>query len=296
MFIKDDSKARWISQKALQSLLFEVSAAPKPGLVDRFNQGAHKDMDFFTFMSSSSSLVFYFYTCALEGMNYTGQSPQKLFQSLRIIGQEAEMLMFTATGGVNTHKGLIFSEGIICAAVSCCMEEKKIIAPDVNDICCKVSEMTKGLCSNELALMNKTEDFTYGEKLYRKYGFKGIRGEVEDGFPTVRNCSLPVLRKLKSMKTFHMNDILVQTLLYLMSVNEDTNIAARHDKETLDYVRQYARQVLDSGGILSSEGKQMVYEMDENFIKRNISPGGSADLLAVTVFFDLLSGDTTETA
>lgn len=281
-----------IAKYALQALLYEVSASPKPGLVDRFNRGAHKDMDFFTFMASSASLVFYYFNCAEAGIKYAGGRPEELFKALRGIGIKAEKAMYEATGGVNTHKGLVFSLGIICAAASCCIEENKAECVDTDVICTKVSLMTKGLCLQELAAMSKVEGLTYGERLYKKYGLKGIREEVESGFPTVRNCSLPVLKQLNSMKTYHMNDIYVQTLLHLMAVNDDTNIAARHDMEMLEYVRQYARYVLDAGGMLSPQGAEMVYEMDREFIKRNISPGGSADLLAVTAMFDLLSERT----
>jgi triphosphoribosyl-dephospho-CoA synthase len=91
------------------------------------------------------------------------------------------------------------------------------------------------------------------------------------------------------MKTLHLNDILVQVLLHLMAVNEDTNIVARHDLETLEFVHHKAIKVLDLGGIMTPKGLQMTHEMDREFIDRNISPGGSADLLAVTVMFDLLS-------
>ncbi|OGO77041.1 MAG: triphosphoribosyl-dephospho-CoA synthase CitG [Clostridiales bacterium GWB2_37_7] len=289
----DEHRIPIISQKALLALLYEVSASPKPGLVDRFNQGAHKDMDFFTFMASSASLVYYFNSCAAEGMKYAGQSSEELFQALRGIGIEAEKAMFEATGGVNTHKGLIFSLGIICAAASCCMKENEVQNVDTDTLCAKISLMTKGLCLRELASMNKAEGFTYGEKLYNKYGFKGIRGEVESGFSTVRSCALPVLKELKAMGKYHMNDIYVQTLLHLVAVNEDTNIAARHDKETLKYVQQYASRVLEAGGMLSARGAQLVFEMDRDFIERNISPGGSADLLAVSIMFDLLSEITT---
>lgn len=284
----EERRAHMIAQKALLSLLYEVSASPKPGLVDRFNQGAHKDMDFFTFMASSAALSNYFNDCVVEGVKYSGQSPQKLFRSLREIGINAEKSMFEATNGVNTHKGLVFSLGIVCAAASCCMMENKPEDIDADAICGKISQMTQGLCQRELTLLNKSEDLTNGERLYQKYGLKGIRGEVESGFPTVRNYSLPMLKKLKNMKTLHFNDILVQTLLHLMAVNEDTNIVARNDFETLEWVRKYAHQILISGGMLTNKGMKMVYEMDREFIRRNISPGGSADLLAVTVMFDLL--------
>lgn len=278
-----------ISQKALLALLYEVSASPKPGLVDRFNQGAHKDMDFFTFMASSAALSNYFNDCVAEGVEYSGRIPQELFNALRSHGMKAEKAMFEATNNVNTHKGLIFSLGIICAAASCCMMESENKIVDTETICTKVSLMTQGLCLRELTFLNKSESLTYGEKLYQKYGLKGIRGEVESGFQTVRNYSLPELRKLKSLGTLHQNDILIQTLLHLMAVNEDSNIVARHDLETLEFVHLYAGRVLDSGGVFTQEGMQMVNEMDREFIRKNISPGGSADLLAVTIMFDLLS-------
>ena len=284
-----DQWIQTISQKALLSLLYEVSASPKPGLVDRFNAGAHKDMDFFTFMESSAALSNYFNKCVGEGAKYSGGNPQELFNALRIIGIEAEKAMFEATNNVNTHKGLIFSLGIICAAVSCCMMESERKNVDTETICTKVSQMTQGLCMRELTYLNKTEGLTYGEKLYQNYGLKGIRGEVENGFPTVRNYALPVLTELKSLKTLAWNDILVQTLLHLMAVNEDTNIVARHDLKTLEFVQHYSLRILDSGGMLRKDGVQMINEMDKEFIERNIRPGGSADLLAVTVMFDLLS-------
>ncbi len=286
---KDERIVQMISQKALLALMYEVSASPKPGLVDRFNSGAHRDMDFFTFMSSSASLVFYFSACAEAGMQFAGCDPQALFKALRGIGIRAERVMFEATGGVNTHKGLIFSLGIICAASACCVAENRGKSMDVDAICSKVSIMTKGLCFQELSSMSKTEGLTAGERLYKKYGLRGIRGEVEGGFPTVRRCALPVLLQLKSEKKYHTNDIYVQTLLHLMSVNEDTNVAARHDMEALEYVKQNARRALDAGGMLTDQGKELVFEMDRVFIEKHISPGGSADLLAVAIMFEQIS-------
>ncbi len=284
-----ESEIQAISRRAQQALLYEVSASPKPGLVDRFNPGAHKDMDFFTFMASSAALGPYFYMCAKVGAKFSGGHPGKLFQALRDIGVQAEKTMFEATGGINTHKGLIFSLGLICAAASACMKENGTGKADIEDICGKVAMMTEGLCHRELADMKKTENLTYGERLYREYGFKGIRGEVESGFATVRRHALPALRQAKALKSFSMNDCYVQTLLHLMAVNEDTNIAARFDASKLEYVRRYAGDVLRAGGMFTPEGIGRVYEMDRKFSMENISPGGSADLLAVTIMFDLLS-------
>ena len=279
-----------IAQVAIQSLLYEVSASPKPGLVDRYNQGAHNDMDFFSFMASTASLVCYFYKAAAMGVKYAGQKATELFSALRGLGIEAEKAMLKATGGVNTHKGLIFSLGLVSAATSCALVEQKASRPDVEGVCHKVAAMTSGICRRELEEMKKhAELLTHGERLYKKYGFKGIRGEAESGFATVRNHALPELKRLKSKPGISLNDLLVQVLLVLMAVNEDTNIAARHDQETLEDVKKNAGRVLEAGGMLTAAGIRMVYQMDQEFIKRNISPGGSADLLAVTVMLDLLS-------
>jgi triphosphoribosyl-dephospho-CoA synthase len=270
------------------SLLYEVSASPKPGLVDRYNQGAHKDMDIFTFMASSAALPYYFYKCARQGASFKGGDLEELFGSLRCIGLEAEKAMFKATNGVNTHKGLIFSLGVICAAAAYCMKAKGNEYVKAEQICETVTRMTRGLCLRELISIRKSGGLTHGERVFEQYGIKGIRGEVEDGFPTVRLFSLPALKRLKAMTEYSFNDILVQILLILMAKSDDSNIAARHGAKMVEYTQEYARRIIDCGGMLSSQSRRMVYEMDREFIEKNISPGGSADLLAVTIMFDLL--------
>jgi triphosphoribosyl-dephospho-CoA synthase len=277
-----------VAKYAIQSLLYEVSVTPKPGLVDRNNSGAHRDMDFYTFMASSASLPFYFYRCASAGIDFAGKDPSEMFRSLRKVGIEAENEMFAATGGVNTHKGLIFSLGVICAAATSVMTEQKTIRPGADNICRKTALMTKGVCRTELELLSKKSELTHGERIFREYGFKGIRGEAEGGFETVRKYSLPLFRMLKTKNEHSLNDILVHVLITLMKFNDDTNIAARHGCDTLEYVKKYAGSILEYGGMFSEKGRKMILEMDNDFIKNNISPGGSADLLAVTVMLDLL--------
>ncbi|TQR98360.1 triphosphoribosyl-dephospho-CoA synthase CitG [Paenibacillus ottowii] len=280
-----------LAQQAVLALLTEVSASPKPGLVDRLDRGAHKDMDFFTFMSSAASLSGYFERCAKAGDSFHGQDLRILFENLRPLGQEAERAMFAATGGVNTHKGLIFSLGIICAAAAYCCTTRAIVSRlDEQVICKTIAQMTKGLCARELASLKKSTGLTVGERLYKEWGMMGIRGEVEAGFPTVRAYALPIYRKLNSSQCYHVNDICVQTLLQLMVVNEDTNIVGRHDREMLAYVQQYAKQVLEAGGILSERGVAMIHQMNDDFVQQNVSPGGSADLLAVTIMLESLKG------
>lgn len=106
-----------IAAFAVESMLYEVAATPKPGLVDRANNGAHNDMDFFTFMSSAAALHDTFDLMIKLGVQKQSSPIQELLPMLRKEGRLAEKKMFEATGGVNTHKGMIFSLGILCG---CC--------------------------------------------------------------------------------------------------------------------------------------------------------------------------------
>lgn len=289
LVISSNSFCEYISKCAVEAMLYEVSATPKPGLVDRCNSGVHKDMDFFTFMSSSAALSLYFYKCAERGLVFNNQDDRELLSQLRGIGIEAENKMYHATEGVNTHKGLIFSLGIICAAVANCFTNGYGWPLSIEEICYKVSQMTRGITKRELVIIKKEGKLTSGERLYKQHGIKGIRGEVEAGFITVRKISFPVFFDLMNKNQGEINDILVQVLLHLMTVTEDTNVLARHDLDTLQYVKLCALHALKLGGIFTREGKDYLQQMEIDFIQRNISPGGSADLLAVTIMLYFLT-------
>lgn len=275
--------SEYISRCAVEAMLYEVSATPKPGLVDRSNSGAHKDMNFFSFLSSSAALQQFFYQCAQKGTEFDSLDTIELLRQIRGVGIEAEKKMYQATGGANTHKGLIFSLGIISAAAGKYFFNKTEYQVSIEKICRIVSDMTKGIVEQELAGAGKKDNLTHGESLYLQYGFEGIRGEVEKGFITVRRTAFPLFLKLIEEKRGGINDVLVQVLLHLMMVTEDSNVLARHDLNTLEYVRQKAAYALSLGGIYTAEGKAFIIEMDEDFIEKNISPGGCADLLAVTI-------------
>ncbi len=278
---------RHMGEIALKSMLYEVAASPKPGLVDRYNPGAHKDMDFFTFLASSSVLVSVFTECARKGIIYDRDCCQGLLESIRPVGIAGEMAMYRATKGVNTHKGLIFSLGIISAAAGNAFAKSGNERIPAEQICDLVKKITRGITHRELKHHHR-EELTYGERLYREYGVTGIRGEVESGFETVRSVSLPVLRKLVKNKHISINDVLVHVLLYLMISAEDSNILGRHGWDTLMYVKDAARKALDLGGMFTKDGKEYIKMMDRDFIDKNISPGGAADLLAVTLALYLL--------
>ena len=112
-----EADSKTIARLACQALLYEVATTPKPGLVDRANSGSHRDMDFFTFQASAAALWPYFARCAEIGMDTHSLPPEETFSRLRTPGKLAEGDMLRATAGVNTHKGAIFSMGILCGAL-----------------------------------------------------------------------------------------------------------------------------------------------------------------------------------
>lgn len=284
--LTNHDKAMKISNLAIKALLYEVCASPKPGLVDRGNSGAHVDMNIFTFINSSISLIPTFYSCTMTGLENPEKSPQDVFKRIRNIGIQGEKQMYHSTKGVNTQKGLIFSLGTLCAAAGQIVSKNEKIA--VNRISHIVAEMTTGIIEKELESLNGQEinpiQLTAGQRLYLKYGVTGIRGEAQQGFSTVVKHGVPYLKNCLSER-LTMNDAMVNTLLYIMTMAEDTNVLWRSDKDGLQYVKSKAKNALELGGMKTPEGHKAIQLMDKDLIKKNISPGGSADLLAITLMF-----------
>lgn len=270
----------YIAVQAWLALQQEVSTTPKPGLVDRNNKGAHSDMDLRHFFVSANALRPYFAQCAQEGYLTRDLSPKETFQKLRPLGMEAEKTMLKATGGVNTHKGAIFSLGLLCAAAGRLSVED--LVPE--KLLGECAGMTQGLVEADLGSVTAESAVTVGEKLYAAYGIAGIRGQAEQGFPAVRDTGLPVLRQgLK--QGLSLNDAGCATLLHLLCAAEDTNLIKRGGMETVQQIRQEIRMLLDEDPYPALE---KISALDGEFIKKNLSPGGSADLLALTYFLHFL--------
>jgi triphosphoribosyl-dephospho-CoA synthase CitG/holo-ACP synthase CitX len=273
---------RRIGSLALAAALYEASAAPKPGLVDPLSRGAHKDMDYLTFMSSAAAIGPWFAEFARLGRLHRGEL-SGLLPALRDAGKAAERDMFGATGGVNTHKGLIFSMGLLCAAAGRLQAAGR--AYEAQSCAATAAEIVHGITLRDFP---RAASATVGERLFATEGIRGIRGEVEDGFPAVLECALPRL-EADLAAGLSWNDAMVGTLLELCGVVEDTNVLGRAGRNGLAILRAESENALRLGGMTTPEGQAAIHAMDKILIKRNISPGGCADLLAVTVFLHLLA-------
>lgn len=268
-------RARWaerIASLACRALLYELLATPKPGLVDRLNNGAHRDMDCFTFAASASALIPFFQRCAEEGLDSRGDGPA--MSILRQEGILAEDDMLRATGGVNTHKGAIFSLGLLCAAAGQDAREETFSA---SRLLGRVASFAGGEINRTLTDIQPRNARTAGERQYAQNGLRGARGEAADGFPTVAGTALPALQK-ELERGESLNDAAVHTLLAIMSVCEDSNVVKRSSPARAEAVRAQAKKASKRRGLSDA------YQMDRQFIQENISPGGSADLLAAALF------------
>lgn len=276
-----DADLQKVGQYLTQAILLEVSTHPKPGLVTRLSNGAHKDMSIFTFMMSSAVLSKAFNDLQDIGQAHRGTLAE-LFCKLRSYGVGAEAELLRVTKGVNTQRGILFAGGIVSAVSGYAMNmglSRDALLP-------MIKEMATGLVARELKNLDHAA-MTAGEKLYYKYGITGIRGEVENGFPSVVNYGLPALEDAFN-KGATINDALVHALISLMTVVEDSNVIWRTDYDTLLEVQRIAKNILSLGSVFTEKGRMAIAETERYFLQRRISPGGSADLLSVTITLYLL--------
>mgnify|MGYP001081133329 FL=1 len=274
-----------VSALVTQALLDEVCTTPKPGLVDRANNGSHRDMDIFTFTASAAALAPYWGQCFQIGRETARRTPSKTFRALRAAGQGAERAMFSATNGVNTHKGAIFTLGTICGAIGRLWSAE---APcrDPNAILSECGAMASAAVEADFAALEARTAHTAGERAYLERGLTGVRGEAANGFPSVRDVALPALcRALEA--GLSKNDAGAVTLLHLIAQGTDTNMVARGGPERAKKAAEDCARLLERCPLL--EMKE-ISQLDQEFIRDNLSPGGCADLLAAAFFLQSWKG------
>lgn len=270
---------------ATQALLYEVATTPKPGLVDQENSGSHRDMDFFTFQASAAALFPYFSQCVKIGRETV--DAQETFRRLRLPGKLAEGEMRRATGGVNTHKGAIFSMGILCGALGR-LERESWRNPET--VLAECAAMTKGLVSKDYVNLTPETVKTAGQKLYLQYGITGVRGQAEAGFPAVLNVGLPKLEAaLAAGKSI--NEAGCAALLAMLANTVDTNMIHRGGYELAKETAEEISAFLEKEPFPS---KETIETLNEEFVQKNLSPGGTADLLTMVYMLHFLKEEPHE--
>ena len=267
-----------IATLATKALLYEVSISPKAGLVSRLSNGSHKDMDFYTFIDSALSLNNYFSECFVYGQENDFYSPS-FFRNLRDLGKKAEREMYEATNGINTHKGTIFSMGIIISVLASYLKEADKIDLKV------LSEKIKNMCSPLLEELENTNNFsTYGEKAFKNHHLTGARGLALSGYDIALLDGINKLKEFIKILDFETSCILL--LFYYISILDDTNIVNRADFETLKEIQILCKNLYEENSKSLSKEKirNEMSKLNDIFIEKNISAGGSADLLILTIF------------
>ena len=242
-----------LAQLAVEALISEVELTPKPGLVDKSNSGAHKDMDIDMFYRSAECLREYFIRSVELGIE-----SDDCMKDLQQAGLNAEQKMFEVTGGVNTHKGAVYAFGLVLAALGA-------------HICRSgdVFERASALAKQGIPPQN-----THGEEVKKRYTAGGARQEAFEGFPHARQAQ-KLLREDHGDAT--------RAFLYLLSTVEDTNLLYRGGIEGLDFVQKQAADILKKS---PDEYTKRLRKLDSECISRNLSPGGSADIIALAYLLD----------
>jgi len=274
-----------LSVFATKALLHEVSLSPKPGLVDRYSNGSHSDMDFAVFLNSSAVLSVYFREIAEFGFSFSSANCKDALPKLRQIGLQMEEDMFNETHGVNTHKGAIFLLGFsLFVSANQIKSQNFSYQSFVNQI----KELNGDLVENELGKKLYFSKKTHGEECFEKFGGKGkgIRGEIQSGLPCIFNYAIPVLSSHLDLIEKETDDVihkgLMHTLLILIAHNNDSNILYRKGEKILDELKGISRQAFN---VFGTKTFDLEYQVLIEYCEENrISPGGSADLLAVAYF------------
>lgn len=257
-YIPESSIPYLVADLAERALRLELDTTPKPGLVDRRDNGAHKDMDYALMSKSISALRPYLTRLAVESAKDI--DPAKIKE----IGIEAEKAMLKATGGVNTHKGALFCIGLSVAAASC--------------LACSTGAVEaysfKEFVSRAASEIPSARG-THGAEAKRSFKAVGALENARAAYPELFVDWLPYYRSLEG-DPFRCH----KTLLHIMTTLDDTNILHRRGAEGLAHAEAEAARLL---GDFSESG---LSSLNKDFIRENISPGGSADMLSLTIFIN----------
>ena len=261
-----------VARLAVRSLYQELALYPKPGLVSLVDNGSHDDMDASTFVRSLFALRRYFLDIALAGSRGAG------FEVLRGLGIEAERRMLAATGGINTHRGAIFSLGMLCAAAGRVGARAR---PDA---------LRAALLDSwgDALASHRGGSVSHGAVASARYAASGAREQAAAGFPAVFELALPTLQRTLAAGR-GIRCARIDTLFALMAGLSDTNVYHRGGIEGARIVRDSAARFMARGGTACADWLREAEAAHRVFVAHRLSPGGAADLLAAACFVHSLS-------
>lgn len=259
-----DALAQRIGRAAITALYDELALAPKPGLVSFVDTGSHRDMDAQTFMRSLFSLRHYFVRIAMLGARL------EPFEALQSLGVIAEARMLQATAGINTHRGAVFSLGLLSAAAGAGQGRLR------------ATGLRSALLLNwgeALQARRQRPSASNGHRAAKQLGLRGVGEEAALGFPVLFEHAVPALAHARQQGLGD-QPARLQTFFEIMARLDDTNLAHRGGLAGLRFAQQQAREFLEAGGAARPDALAHAQRIHEAFVARNLSPGGAADVLA----------------
>ncbi|NLS37975.1 triphosphoribosyl-dephospho-CoA synthase CitG [Fructobacillus tropaeoli] len=289
-FVTDLTLPAWsrdfVVDAAVAACLQEVVLAPKPGLVDPISAGAHHDMTVMTFVDSAVALRPYFEKAFELGQGFSQAEATDLLAALRPEGVKAEQAMYLATDGVNTHKGAIFTLGILIAAYGLATQDKRLTT--LQEVLNFVQKISANVLADDLVRpTHDQQEETAGHYQYRTYQLTGVRGEVAAGLPALAQVALPTLRDRPGSVT----NRLLDTLMALAGAIQDSTLIKRAQTPAIvQQMQAWVDEFFALGGAETAAGQKYLTTLNQTMIEQNLSIGGAADYLILTIFIGRLSG------
>ena len=262
-----------IAAAAVTALRLELETYPKPGLVSPVDSGSHADMDAATFRASAAALAPYLAALARAG------AEDRPMPALRRIGLAAEAAMRAATGGVNTHRGAIFGLGLLAAAAGALRVGGRPLPAGALGAHVRARH-------GRAILAGPVPLDTPGARARRAHRVGGAPAEAAAGFPTLYRVGLPALRRARALRPGDPQAQRVACCLALIAQLEDTNLLHRGGKAGARFAREAAAGFCAAGGVAQDDWRARAEALHRAFVARRLSPGGAADLLAMTLFVD----------
>jgi triphosphoribosyl-dephospho-CoA synthase len=269
------SSAEFLADGAVWSLIEEANLTPKPALVDARACGAHLDMNLEMLHRSARSLWATFVSIADEA--WQAHESISLRERLSRLGREGERSMLRTTRGVNTHRGAIWTLGLLCAGAAMLPGERN----SAENICAQASRIA---CLPD-SYTSRTK--SHGQEAFQQFGVRGARGEAETGFRHITEIGLPMLKSSRS-QGLREEFARLNALVAIMANLDDTCLLHRGGLTALASAKAGAKTILQSGGTSTADGFRALCNLDRRLLHMNASPGGGADLLAGVLFLDFI--------
>ncbi len=291
----------WLARLAVAALIEEAQLTPKPALVDQRGSGAHRDLDLATMLRSAHALEPTFVELARAARRSAPSAT--LRAELAQIGRTGEREMMRATGGSNAHRGAIWIIGLLVAGAALARRDAPPAPSDASHVAaggsletraCAAAEVARGttICTLAAQIACFPDRFaptpdSNGERARQRYQVGGARREAQDGFPHAITIGLPALLAARASGASE-DAARLDALLAIMTSLDDTCLLHRAGLAGLHAAQRGASRVLELGGSATPAGRAAFAELDRALLALNASPGGAADLLAATLFIDML--------